>query len=294
MINEKINNSHLIYDPNHGEHSREYYIYCIGLIKNFLFISHKQYNIIFGCGDVYDYKHIRMDIQLEHTLVKHGGRSVDNVIYGNAKHDDGNYLVRIDRYNYLNSLDFVIEYSLSNYYNILQSEKFNDFIKKVIYIPPLIYDINFNKELKNDIISMYSLINNNRRCFIHNELCSLNINYRNINNVFCKNDILNLFRKTKILVNVHQTDHHHTFEELRILPALLNGVIIVSEKSALTEYIPYNEYIIWCDFDEIKNKVEEVNNNYDYYYNKIFINGKLKTILEEMQIYNLHAFDKYL
>jgi len=297
MIVEKINNSYIKYSPTHGNHSKEYYYYCIDIIKNFLYKTNKNYNVIFGNYEN-DFnnlnKTIKIDIQLEHTLVKYGGRSVDNIVYGNAKNEDGVYLVRIDKYDYLNSLDLVLEYSLSNYFNILKSEKFDNFIKKVIYVSPLIYDINFDCEFKQNTISIFSLNNNDRRLKIFNELSNLDIKYKNIDNIFCKNEILNLYKTSKILVNVHQTDHHHTFEELRVLPALLNGVIIISEKSALSDYIPYNKYIIWCNYEELKSKVNEVYNNYDYYYNKIFKDGKLNSILENMKICNLHAFNEHL
>jgi hypothetical protein len=84
------------------------------------------------------------------------------------------------------------------------------------------------------------------------------------------------------MLNVHQTDHHHTFEELRVLPALLNGVVIVSEESPLKNVIPYSDYIVWSDYDDIPRKTLEVYNNYEYYYNKFFVEGNLKNILNDM------------
>lgn len=297
MIVESISGSYLKYDDFHGKHTKDYYLYCIDLIKNYLRRTEKRYNIIFG-NFQNDFENtnitIKLDIQPEHTLVKYGGRSVDEVIYGNTKHKDGTYLVRIDKFDYLNKLDLIIEYSLSNYDNISESGKFQEYIKKIVYIPPLIYDINLYNSSKSGVISLFCIKGNERRLKIFNQLSSLNIKYTNINNVFCKNELLNIYTKSKIMVNIHQTDHHHTFEELRVLPALLNGVIIISETSAFTKSIPYNEYIIWCDYDEIKQKTEDVYNNYEIYYNKIFGDGKLKNILENMKFYNLSAFDKYL
>lgn len=188
----------------------------------------------------------------------------------------------------------IIDYSNSNFENIFQSYRFEEFIKKVVVIHPLIYDINFDRFKKSDIITLFSLDNNQRRLHVYNKLNSLKCPYKNVTNIFSKNDILELYKKTKILINVHQTEHHDTLEELRVLPALLNGVLIISEKSALTEYIPYNEYIIWCDYQNLKDTVEEVYNNYDYYYNKIFINNNLRNILDKMRVHNSEVFYKYI
>jgi hypothetical protein len=80
------------------------------------------------------------------------------------------------------------------------------------------------------------------------------------------------------MVNVHQTDHHHTFEELRCLPALMNGVIIVSEDVPLKEKIPYGNSIVWAKYEKLADKVKEVQDNYEDYYRKIFTEDLRKTI----------------
>jgi hypothetical protein len=85
------------------------------------------------------------------------------------------------------------------------------------------------------------------------------------------------------MINIHQTEHHHTLEELRVLPAVCCGVIVVCERSPLTEHLPYNEFIVWSDFDAVLETVEEVL-NYDEYYNRIYGDfGKLNAILDKME-----------
>ena len=96
------------------------------------------------------------------------------------------------------------------------------------------------------------------------------------------------------MVNVHQTDHHHTFEELRVLPALLNGVIVISEDVPLKEKIPYSEYIIWVEYDKLSETTLDVYNNYLEYYDKIFKQGNLKEILTNMEINNYKVFNKII
>ena len=85
-----------------------------------------------------------------------------------------------------------------------------------------------------------------------------------------------------------------TFEELRVLPALLNGVIIISENVPLKEKIPYSEYIIWVEYEKLAETTLEVYNNYLEYYDKIFTQGNLKEILTNMEINNSNVFNKII
>jgi len=294
MIIDKIKNSYIIYTNNQVVHTREYYNYCVSLLKKWLNDIDDDLNIIFGDYN-FDFdnpnKIIKVDIQCEHTLVKNGGRSVTNKIYGNVKSDDGYYLVRIDKFNYLNSLDMVIEYSLPNIENIKTSGKFNDYLNKVFYVAPMLYKSKFDG-VKTDIITLFDHNNNHRRSNILNKLKEYGVNNKIVTNCFSHECLLNTYDKTKIMVNVHQTDHHHTFEELRVLPALLNGVIIISEDVPLKEAIPYNEYIIWCNYEDIPSKTLEVMNNYTYYFDKLFTNGNIDVILDKININNLEAFKR--
>ena len=136
---------------------------------------------------------------------------------------------------------------------------------------PTIYETYYTKENRN-ILSLTTFINTNqpRRNKLLNNLNHHHLNHVNINNCFNKNKLQHIYKNTKILINIHQTDDHHTFEELRALPALECGVIVISEFSPLNELIPYNNLIIWTSYDNIIDKVKEVMNNYDYYYDKIF------------------------
>jgi len=294
MIVEKINNSFLYYTDSQVIHTREYYNYIIGLIKTWLTTTNKEFNIIFGNYN-FNFKNnnktLKIDIQCEHTLVKEGGRSVDDIIYGTVKNSDGHYLVRIYKFPYLNSLDCVIEYSLPNIANIESCGKFQDYLSKVIYIPPMIYTPKFDGD-KSKVITLFSSKSNWRRTNILQQMVNLGINNDTFSDCFSKECLLELYKQTKIMVNVHQTDHHHTFEELRVLPALLNGVIIISEDVPLKEKIPYSEFIVWAYYDDIPNKTLDVINNYDFYYTNIFNNPKLLDVLNDMNNKNQDVFNR--
>lgn len=298
MIVEQINNSFIGYTENCDIHIREYYNYCLSLLKNRLNKIKTSLNVILGNYSVNfnnSNKIIKIDIQCEHTIVKIGGRSVNEIIYSGLEPIiDEIYLVRIDKYDYLKTLDCVIEYSLGNVENIKSKKRFNEFSQKISYVSPLLFDINFNNQDKNDIITLSVNDTNVRRTFIKNKLLNYDIPYKNVDNCFSNHDLKSLYNTTKILVNIHQTDHHRTFEELRVLPALLNGVLIVSEEVPYKEYIPYYEYIIWCKYENIPEMVNQIHKNYTVFYNTTFNTGKLKEILDIMKYNNSITFNNLL
>jgi hypothetical protein len=90
--------------------------------------------------------------------------------------------------------------------------------------------------------------------------------------------------RIKILVNVHQTEHHHTLEELRVLPALLRGVVVVSEWIPLHHLLPFKDYIIFERYEMLAEKVIEVKNNYESYRDKFFgPHSKLNETINRMK-----------
>lgn len=272
---------------------KDYYIYILSIIKYVINKNNLSINVIFG-NMIYDFnnnnKTIKININYEHTLVKKGGRGIENntptgIIQYNK---DENYLVRIDNLNdHINS-DIIIDYSNPNIYNVKSSGYYDDFSHKHIYISPSIYQSTYIKMENRKISSLTTFINVNepRRHKLLENIKNYNqFNNININNCFDKNDIENLYRDTKVIINIHQTPHHDTFEELRCLPALQNGVIIVAEKSPLNNLIPYNDLIIWCEYDDIINKVKDILDNYEEYHSKIFTNDNV-TIINNMIIEN--------
>ncbi len=78
-------------------------------------------------------------------------------------------------------------------------------------------------------------------------------------------------------MNIHQIDHHITLEELRVLPALLTGILVVSENVPYKEEVPYNNHIVWFDYDNMKEVIEDVISNYDFYRIK-YLTGLSDTI----------------
>jgi hypothetical protein len=229
-------------------------------------------------------------INYEHNLV-HPAMNYNLPFYGNIPllNEPGIYQVRIENPIMFLNCKLYIEYSQPNIENIKSCFQLRQLLPKIIYIPPLLCEYNpFSSERNEyDVITSFYIIDNPhrpRRKIVYDKITKEIPKYLNIPKVFGDSLYEDFYKKSKILINIHQTDFHHTFEELRVLPALLNGLIVIAENSPLRETIPYTDYIIWTDYDKIIEVTKEVLNNYDFYYDKI--HGKdsnLRIIIENME-----------
>lgn len=275
----------------------DYYNLIRDLIKKCLTSGNFKLNIVLGNYNENFHnsnKLIQSDINLEHTLVRKGYHSTEGAPIGKVKvlnnylGEDKNeyYLVRIHEYELVNKNDIIFEYSLPNIYNIKQLDIYSDYVKKIVYVAPILYQYYDKKEnrINNSITTFVDM--RERRIKLLDSLNKINIGHKNINNVFAKEELKKLYYETRILINIHQAEYPHTFEELRVLPALLCGVIVIAEESPLKEEVPYHEYIIWSPYDLIAEKTKEVLDNYDSYHTKIFGDKKLKTILHQLELNN--------
>jgi hypothetical protein len=287
----KIVNSY-IYTEIDIYYVNSYIHYIIELLKITIVKNNLQINIIIG-NSFYNFnndnKLIKININWEHTLVKKNGRSImPNCLEGKVLTNTGEpYLVRIDKYEELSNADIIIDYSIPNIYNIYSSNNYNIFFKKMVYISPVLFDYDLqNYKTNREINILTTFINTNepRRRTLLDNIKSYNLDHTNINNCFDTIDLKNLYLNTKILINIHQTEHHSTFEELRVLPALLSGVIVISELSPLNTLIPYNDFIIWSSYDNIIRTVNTIINNYDENHTKIFKSKNLLSVLHKNNI----------
>jgi hypothetical protein len=283
---ESIKNSYIVYDKNYSLNIRDYYNYIVKLLKKVLINNDYKINVLLNNFSINNSNNnITFGINFEHTLVKIGGRSAENSLPGNISNMDSDekYLVRIDGYHNLINNNIIIDYSIPNLININKSLRYNDYYDKSIYIAALLYKPYFNIENRNiKLLTTFINTNEPRRFKLLENIKNENMDHININNCFEKKQLKALYRNTKIIINIHQTDHHHTFEELRALPALLNGVIVIAEESPLYENVPYHKHVIWTSYENILEKVKEVEDNYEDYYKKIF-NDEFLDIIKQLE-----------
>jgi hypothetical protein len=271
-----INNAGIIND---------YYQNIVSLIQKIIENNPKM-KVNINLYDDYNFNNdnvtLKIGINYEHTLVKSGGRSVHcGTPFGDISYDINKmYLVRIVEYDKLMESDIIVDYSNPNIHNVRTCPIYDSFSKKHIYISSSIFEPHLTKDNRN-IITLTTFINTNeeRREKLLNKIYEQKIEHININNCFDKDTLQSILKNTKILINIHQTPHHDTFEELRVLPALECGVIVISEQSPLIETIPYKDLIIWTKYEDIIDKVKEVITNYVFFHDKIFTTENINKLL---------------
>ena len=285
-----LNGSLLYYKDNYGA-INDYYQYIVSIIKQILINNDMNINI--SLCENYKFnnnnKTINININCEHTLVKRGNIG-ENPIGKILDNNNNNYLIRIQNYSELYDSNIIIDYSIPNIYNVRSCDTFKTFSQKHIYISSSIYDCVWYKENRNiNTLTTFLNINQPRRI----QFLETIQNHTNIDNCFDKQSLCELYKNTKILINIHQTNDHDTFEELRVLPALECGVIVICEHSPLEQIIPYYDYIIWETYENIINKTNEILNNYNYYHDLIFLNKK-KIKLQELKNQNYNTLNNQI
>eukprot|EP01038_Epipyxis_sp_PR26KG_P014957 gene14957-20120_t len=202
-----------------------------------------------------------------------------------ARNHNETYFIRFHDFADYCSSSVIVDYNLANIYNVQKSGLFNkDFLSRIIYIPAFLYEYNPYIGAHHIVLTCFTRLFGRRRKFMefvskaHPNFTVHNIGYSSIQEQKSK------FDTAKIMINVHQTDHHHTLEEFRILPALLRGVVIVSEEVPYVEFVPYREYIIFAPYQELVETMIYVYNNYDSIRSRFFGNkSSLPSILQEMR-----------
>jgi hypothetical protein len=268
-------------------YTKDYYDYCVSLLERCVKESGIQTTLIFSLASS-ESKCIRILYNYEHTLVRKGGRDTTGAFDGSIpvlQKSDEHYLIRIVGLNQLNTADLVIDYSKPNIENIKSSFDITliELAKKLIHISPCLYTPYFLKGIRtNEMITTFINDREPRRKKLLYSLMMSRIPCININNCFTKKGVQDLYRNTKILINIHQTDHHHTFEELRVLPALLNGTLVISEISPLSELVPYSKCVIWTTYEKILSTAKDILSRYDEVHKQIFESVENRKILESL------------
>jgi hypothetical protein len=261
--------------------------------------------------------------QYEHSLVLAQGAGVPPGSFHEGKirsllGDEEAYLVRYPSENDFVLYDIVVDYSMANVVNIASSGLYSEhFLRKLVYVPPLPYD--YNPGNLEDIISMVSAgddhsppsidysssqagrsvnclamftvntyASGTRRALMLSEVAEkleeVGVDITYVHSLYDLADIRDLLDESKIVLNIHQSDYHHTLEEFRVLPALLRGALVVSERVPLQEAVPYHEYVIFAGTSEFAGVVAHVSAHYEYYYDRVHgPNSGLGAILRAMR-----------
>jgi len=284
--------SRLCWPRDVAPHLRAYFEYCVRLFEQQLWASRQPLQVVFRQpGDAWSGGALwrSVGIQFEHTLVAPGGRDSAGARPGPVPLQDGSghYLLRLDNEAYLRTLDVMIDYSRANLEHLRRSQRYDDLLARSIGIAPLLYEPHFGTQPRAiAAVTTFSDPRQPRRARVLHDMRRLGVPVRNVRGVYASGALRELLDSTRILVNVHQTAHHHTLEELRVLPALLRGVLVVSERVPLMQSIAYADFVIWADPEQIAATVHAVHVNYDAYRERIFGGGRLLELIATMRLAN--------
>jgi hypothetical protein len=215
-------------------------------------------------------------LQIEHTLVAAGGRGLGAAVEGSVPSltGAGNYFVRFAcGTGPMHNASRVIEYSVPNIVNVMSSTEAPNYHDKVVYVPPapnLTY-LNPSPANRNRAVittMMSPLKDADRRSTLVKRIGLAGVEIVNVDNVW--GDPSEVFSRTAVMLNIHQTNEHHTLEELRILPAIMQGVIVVSEDVPLLESVPYARFFITSSYEKLAETALAVRENYEETWDRLF------------------------
>lgn len=297
---EAIGDARIAVDPEYPAVVREYYGYVVALFRQALVERNASMNFVFGslAADFGNANRTcRIDLQWEHTLVKPGGRDSDGAPLGNVPLLDGagRYLARVANRAYLEMCDAIVDYSRPNVENLRRVGGFDAYLAKTLVIAPLLYDADVAQGTRRrDAITLFADLSQPRRRAFLDAVHAVRLPLNNIRGVYDGAALRALYRDSRVLVNVHQTGEHHTFEELRVLPALLCGAVVVSEDVPLRETIPYHEFVVWARYDDLVDTVRAVLADYAAYRERVFGGGRFEALVARMRQDNRNAVAEVL
>jgi len=236
---------------------------------------------------------ISICLENEHSLVLPGGRDLDPLTpvgrVTSILRNDDYYRVRVfpQVRCKIGASDIVVQYSMPNYVHLDLSGLFSiDDMQSIIYIPSVPYDVNieYHERDLTPFTTFFRPDEPRRKRFLdHMEQEGLKVD--NINDWWGADSVLKVYDSRGILLNIRQTDHHHTLEEFRVLPALIRGVIVISEDVPLRTHVPYHNFVIWCKLEEFPKTIRNVTRHYREYFDAIFGGeSEFVEVLNDMKI----------
>jgi GT2 family glycosyltransferase len=239
----------------------------------------------------------RIGLQWEHTLVRPGGRDAADAVAGGTPLADGSgrYLLRVAQEARLRACDLVVDYAEPNLAHLRAGGRHDALLAKARVLAPRLYAPQLEPQGRDlPLLSLMHDLRQPRRARFVAAARSAGLPLRNVRGVWAADTLQRLHRRTRILVNLRQTDDHHSFEALRVLPALLCGVVVVSEDVPLRHTLPYADHVVWCGYDSLLPMLQAVHADWDAWHARLFGDGRFAALCAQLQRDDDAALDAQL
>ena len=272
-----MNQAVLIYRSNPEIVIYDYYNYVLALLEENLKHIKKRGVFFFECPGLKLLKILfpfsTIYLQIEHTLFRPQSRESSAGLQGHLPIPGTNehYLIRIAELDKLRSASIIFDYSRINLFNIQSLSSLRDYLQKTFCISPALYPLCITGKDRQGVITLFGNPDISRRRLFLEDLKRHNIVSENIRGVYFGVD--EIYRQAKIVINIRQTDGHETLEELRVLPALRSGAIVICENAPYMKKTAYSQFVIWGSLEEIPKLIIEVESNYEAVHRGIFGDG---------------------
>lgn len=245
-------------------------------IKKFIDINYNYIKINIIYYDIIDFNIEKLDLINYNKIFYSGDLEILKIIINNINYNYNKlYFINIEQMSHssyykmirtINRKINIIDYSEENI------PYFKNIYNSVFLIPPF---FKINNNILNKNIDILSIINNDYRKSIIDKIdFNKDLNILFIDNCF-NSERDNYFFKSKIYINIHCSENHQTMELIRIINLIMNKVIIITENSINSKLLFIKDYIIICNNrNDFKKYIDEILNNYNYYFNKIYGNFK--------------------
>lgn len=267
----------LVYRQNSEIVIQDYCLYVQALLMDRLGDIKRNAVIFFECPGLSLMKCLmpsfNISLQIEHTLLKPDTTNTALTFSGGLgiPNQEKLYLVRVDNFEKLKQADVVIDYSRINLFNIRSCSDLLAYSQKTFCISPTLYSLRLSTVGRSGIITLFGNPNIPRRKLFLEDLDKNQVISKNISGVYF--GVEEIYQKAKIVINIRQSDMYDTLEELRVLPALRSGAIVICENAPYMEKTAYSQFVIWGSIEEIPNLAIEVEKNYEAVHRRIFGDG---------------------
>lgn len=236
-------------------------------------------------------------LQYEHTLVRPGARDSAGAVPGTTPllDDDGHYAVRVLDLPRLLQADAVIDYSAANLAHLRDSGQHPDLLRRCLWVPPLLWPYRPHSGYRDvEVLSLCYPASSPRRAAWLDQARARGLSVRNLAGIFDAHALQRWYGASRVLINIHQTADHHTLEDLRVLPALLSGCLVVSEDVPLKSAIPYADFVHWAPYGRLHDTVAAVLADYPAQWQRMHGDGRLAQVLAALELQSQQALQDWI